>query len=139
VDEMTYGHYMIRYLLIALCSGLAERVCWWRLCAHGFGLVDDRGPEAPRKRPAYTMLRQFLVRVQHATFTGCPATPEGVHAFRFESPECGTFHIAYAEAGARERGVALNSDRVEDACGVVLSDYDGLAPASGAPIYLFSS
>ena len=137
VDETTYGHYMIRYQLIALCSGLAERVCWWRLCAHGFGLVDDRDPSHPRPRPAYAMLRQFLVMTQGATFTGRPATPEGLHAFRFERADGSVFHIVYAQDGAADRRAGIDAARVEDACGNGLTDYQGLAPESGAPIYLF--
>lgn len=77
--EGDYANYMIRYLLIALCSGLVERVYWWRLVAQGFGLVDDRDPAAWRPRPAYHALRQFLETAGNATFTG--KTAEGGYAF----------------------------------------------------------
>ena len=46
---------MIRYLLIALCSGMVERVYWRRLVARGFGLIDDVEPGTWRPRPAFTL------------------------------------------------------------------------------------
>ena len=99
--------------------------------------IDSLSVRTPQTRAFYAMLRQFLGRVQNATFTARPSTPEGVHAFRFESPEYGAFHIAYAEDGAPERGMALSAERVEDVCGEVVTDYQGVVPASGAPLYLF--
>ncbi len=136
VDELTYGTYMIRYLLIALCSGLADRVCWWRLCAHGFGLVDDRDPEAPRKRSAYDMWLHFSRQVASATFTGRPETAPGVHAYRFEGGPSGSFTIAYAEAGATSRQLDLPFTQAVDARGRALESFDGELPADGEPIYL---
>jgi len=60
VDEETYAAYMIRYLLLALGSGMAERVYWWNLAAHGFGLIDDRDPKGWRPRPAYHAFQEWL-------------------------------------------------------------------------------
>jgi len=136
VDEMTYGYYMIRYLLIAVCSGLADRVCWWRLCAHGFGLVDDQDPAQPRKRPAYHMLLHFIRMVGQATFTACPATPPGVHAYSFTGGPAGAFTIAYAEEGAGDRRLSLPCGEVTDVQGQVMAAFDGELPADGAPVYL---
>ena len=68
VDEQTYADYMIRYLLLALCSGLVERVYWWRLVARGFGLVDDSDGVNWRERPAYGALRKLLEQVGTGTF-----------------------------------------------------------------------
>jgi hypothetical protein len=48
VDESTYAAYMVRYALIALCSGMTERVWWWRMAARGYGLMDDVGGLTPR-------------------------------------------------------------------------------------------
>jgi hypothetical protein len=136
VDERTYGHYMIRYLLSALCSGLADRVCWWRLCAHGFGLVDDKDPAQPRKRPAYHMLLHFIRQVGQATFTGCPETAPGVHAYSFTGGPAGEFTIAYAEEGARDRRLSLSCKQVTDAQGGAIDSFDGELPADGGPVYL---
>ncbi len=62
VDEETCADYMVRYLVLALCSGMVERVYWWRLVARGYGLVDRNDSGTLRKRPAYFAL-QHLVRV----------------------------------------------------------------------------
>ncbi len=53
---------MARYLEITLTSGFVSRVYWWRLCAHGFGLVDDLDPKNPRPRPAFFKLKEMLLR-----------------------------------------------------------------------------
>jgi hypothetical protein len=66
VDEQTYAAYMVRYLLIALCSGFCERVWWWNLAARGFGLVDDRN--GWRKRPGWHALAFFHRMVGAAVF-----------------------------------------------------------------------
>ncbi|MCC5846597.1 MAG: hypothetical protein JJU29_00775 [Verrucomicrobia bacterium] len=60
VDEETYAAYMVRYYLLALCSGMAERVYWWNLAAHGFGLIDDRDPGGWRPRPAYHAMKRLV-------------------------------------------------------------------------------
>jgi tRNA A-37 threonylcarbamoyl transferase component Bud32 len=83
VTEEQYGHYMIRYLALALCSGFVERVYWWRLVAHGFGLVDERADGGWRKRVGFQMLRTFLHELGQATFLEKLSTPENVYALRF--------------------------------------------------------
>ncbi len=40
VDEETYADYLVRYYILSLSSG-AERVYWWQLVAHGYGIIDD--------------------------------------------------------------------------------------------------
>lgn len=84
VSEEQYGHFMIRYLALTICSGLVERVYWWRLVAHGFGLVDERSEGGWRKRAGFQMLRIFLQELGKATFVEKVTTPEAVYALRFE-------------------------------------------------------
>lgn len=57
VSEADYADYLIRYLLLATCSGLVQQTVVWRLAAHGFGLVDDQPSEHWRRRPAFEALR----------------------------------------------------------------------------------
>ncbi len=85
VDEHTYAAYMLRYLMLALCSGLAERVFWWNLAAHGFGLIDDRDPQGWRPRPAYTALQQFLQHTHGARFAGREGF-DGEYRMKFQGP-----------------------------------------------------
>jgi len=66
VDEQTYAAYMVRYLLISLCSGFCERVWWWNLASRGFGLVDDR--DGWRRRPGWRALAFFHSLLGHAVF-----------------------------------------------------------------------
>ena len=66
VTEIEYAHFMLRYLALTLCSGHVEMVYWWRLSAHGYGLVDDLNDFAPR--PAFTALAFFLELFGEARF-----------------------------------------------------------------------
>lgn len=68
VDENTYAAYMKRYLLLALCSGMADQVYWWNLAAHGFGLIDDRDPNGWRPRPAFHVFRELIEKTRDAHF-----------------------------------------------------------------------
>ncbi|MCG8415225.1 MAG: lipopolysaccharide kinase InaA family protein [Pseudomonadales bacterium] len=60
VDEETYAAFMLRYLALALCSGLVDRVYWWRLVAPGYGLIDRDETGVLRLRPAYHALKHFI-------------------------------------------------------------------------------
>ena len=84
VSEEQYGHYMIRYLALVLCSGFVEQVYWWRLVAHGFGLIDERDSSGWRERVGFRMLKAFLQQLGQATFVEKLDTPENVYALRFE-------------------------------------------------------
>jgi hypothetical protein len=84
VTEEYYGFYMLRYLVLTLCSGFVDQVYWWRLVAHGFGLVDERSPEGWRERPAFAMLRTFLKELGEATFVERLELGREVYALRFK-------------------------------------------------------
>lgn len=55
VDEETYADYLVRYYILALTSG-AQRVYWWQLVAHGYGIIDDIDGKW-RRRPAWKAFR----------------------------------------------------------------------------------
>ncbi|MBR6022724.1 MAG: hypothetical protein IK066_09965, partial [Kiritimatiellae bacterium] len=61
VGEEAAAEYLERYVRMALGSGHVSRVYWWRLAAHGFGLVDVP-PEgvAWRARPAFAAMERVL-------------------------------------------------------------------------------
>jgi len=89
VSEDLYGSYMLRYLVISLCSGLVERVYWWRLVSHGFGLVDEMGEDGWRERPAYKMLSVFLDCLGESTFVKMVSVSSGVEFYMFQKmDEC---------------------------------------------------
>jgi len=89
VSEDLYGSYMLRYLVISLCSGLVERVYWWRLVSHGFGLVDEMGEDGWQERPAYKMLSVFLDCLGESTFVKMVSVSSGVEFYMFQKmDEC---------------------------------------------------
>jgi hypothetical protein len=85
VSEEDYAAFMIRYLVLALCSGLVEQVNWWRLAAHGYGLIDDLDPEYWRKRPAFKALAIFIKYLGQSRFIRKHAVEEGAWLLEFES------------------------------------------------------
>jgi hypothetical protein len=100
VDEETYAAYMVRYVLLALCSGMAERVYWWNLAAHGFGLIDDRAETGWRPRPAYHAFKRLVELADSATYLAreIPERQED-WCLRFEGPD-GEFDVRWNAAGA---------------------------------------
>jgi hypothetical protein len=84
VTEEQYGCFMLRYLVLTLCSGFVDQVYWWRLVAHGFGLIDERAEGGWRERIAFKMLNVFLEQLGSATFVEKLETDEEVYALRFE-------------------------------------------------------
>ena len=71
VDEDAYARYLLRYLIQTLGTGLVERVYWWRLAAHGYGLIDDL---SGRLRPAYHALQNWLQLLSQARYMGTDTT-----------------------------------------------------------------
>lgn len=76
-----YANYMLRFLAITLCSGHVEQVFWWRLSAHGYGLVDDLNQF--QLRPAFTALTFFLQLLDDATFIKKHASADDVYLLEF--------------------------------------------------------
>lgn len=66
IDEHTSASWMIRFALIAACSGAVDTTYWWRLAHHGFGLVDDL--DGWRERPGWQALVQFHRHLSPMTF-----------------------------------------------------------------------
>jgi hypothetical protein len=130
VTAEAYAHYMVRYLVQAACSGLVERVYWWRLAAHGFGLVDERAdPWQPR--PAWFALLHLLRTVGEATFERNLPAPERshLHLFRRADGERVVMGYTWADAPVAPAGFVFTS--VETCDGSPASS----AHLSGAPLY----
>jgi hypothetical protein len=139
VSEDEYADYLLRYLCLALGSGMVERVYWWRLAARGFGLVDDTDAAALRPRPAYALLQNFLRVLGASTFIGArlPARSgkrHGRYRFAFRRPDGEVVALTYAHGPAQPFPAEETFERVEDAFGEALAG----APASlaGRPVYL---
>jgi hypothetical protein len=139
VSEDAYADFLLRYLCLALGSGMVERVYWWRLAARGFGLVDDTDPAALRPRPAYALLQAFLRLLGASTFIGArlPArrgARHGRYRFAFRRPDGEVVALAYAHGPELPFPADEAFARTEDAFGRPLAR----APAtlSGRPLYL---
>jgi hypothetical protein len=83
VDEETQADYLVRYYLLALCSGLVERVYWWQLVARGYGLVAPQEGGSLRRRPAFDALACLARSLRGATFTGALPAPRDGRLYAF--------------------------------------------------------
>ena len=71
-----------------------ERVYWWRLAAHGFGLIDERAdPWQPR--PAWSAYLHLLRTLGEATFERNLPAPERSFVHLFRRPDGERVAVAY--------------------------------------------
>ena len=139
VDEETYAAYMIRYLLITIASGLVERVYWWRLAAHGFGLLDDRAAGTWRPRPAYSAFAHFVRTMQDAGFVRYENPAPGIHGYHFDHPAVGPFAMAYTSSGTREVNLPFAYDYSTGAGGENRSPPSDRVTLTDTPRYFFQT
>lgn len=140
VDETQAALFALRYLLLGICSGLADEMVFWRLAAHGFGLVDDRDPGGWRRRPAFEALRTWHARLDGARFVRA-SSQAGYFRLHFETRTGDPLSVAWCWPACRTEQVPdrLLTDARErcDAFGRAL---DGDQPtraalAAGVPVY----
>ncbi len=139
VSEDDYADYMLRYLLLAICSGMVERVYWWRLVARGFGLVDDTDRSNWRRRPAFLMLKFFLAEVGGSTFVRharLPVDETGVQLFFFRDKVGAECCIAYRPGPQIKVEMPFEIAIVRDAKGEPLCHSGRRVNVSGRPVYL---
>lgn len=105
VSEDAAAAYSLRYLLLGICSGLADSMVFWSLSAHGFGLVDPgTGPVAVwRERPAFHALAFFFSLLRHGSYTDSPyrGGSNGLWLLRFTTPDARRIAIAWSVNGTR--------------------------------------
>jgi len=112
VDETRYADYMVRYMLLALASGMVDRVYWWQLVSRGYGLIDDR-EDAFRRRPAFLALQNLVEQLRGARFVDrLPHTSAVVLRF-LDSQACEVL-VAWALPAAKLEPVSLDLDRVAE-------------------------
>ena len=136
VSEESYADYLVRYLVLACCSGMVERVYWWNLVARGFGLVDDTNAGVWRERLAYHALKFFLWCVGRGTFTGKVSCAGGGDVFMFDGPEGKKIALAYSRSGAHRARLLFSYSKAVDLAGNPIGDHGVDVPLSGSPIYL---
>lgn len=113
-----YANYMLRFLAITLCSGHVEQVFWWRLSAHGYGLVDDKNNFAPR--PAFIALQFFLQKLGSAQFERKHNSAEGIYLLEFATDE-GRILMAWANNQTHPFPANYSVKHVWDSYGATLN------------------
>lgn len=139
VDESDAADFMIRYLVLAICSGLVDRVYWWRLVARGYGLVDLQADGTLRQRPGFTALRHFMhtlgsARLVRTEVPGPDRQHAGVYRFWFRTPEKEQIVLCWAHGDAIEFPADMQHSHVQDREGDTLSALP--VELTGSPVYL---
>ncbi len=130
VTTEDYANYMVRYYLQAACSGLVERVYWWRLAAHGFGWIDERAvPWQPR--PAWSAFLHLVRVLDDATFERNLPAPARCFAHLFRRPDGEQVVVAYSWGVDQPWSPGFTWRSLEERDGVPASS----RPLSGAPLY----
>lgn len=131
VSEEDYANYMLRYLAISLCSGHIDQVFWWRLSAHGFGLIDEVNNW--RKRPGFIAMEFFLNTIGQARFIR--KLPSDAHTYLLEFQSTNTTIImAWALGPEIIRKDILSYSKAYNYLGQEI-EYAGLSPS---PTYFIS-
>lgn len=128
VSEADSAAYMVRYALIALCSGTTERIWWWRLAHPGFGLIDTLN--GWRERPGWPALVHFHRMMANETFQG-REEKDGVIWWHFER-----FSLVYSLTQGK---ITLSDDiiRATDLTGQPKPEQPGdTLTIDGNPLYL---
>ena len=81
VSEEDQADFLVRYYILALCSGFVERIYWWQLAAPGYGLVDSR-EKTWRKRPSFFAFKTLIEFLKDSIYEG-QFTEPGARIFVF--------------------------------------------------------
>ncbi|MEJ2086521.1 MAG: hypothetical protein P8Y44_12730, partial [Acidobacteriota bacterium] len=100
VDEQTQADYLSRFYLLALASGMAERVYWWQLVARGYGLMVADGDGSLRRRPSFHALATLHNQLQGSIFHGPQPIAHPGRLYRFRSPEGRAILVAWTADGS---------------------------------------
>lgn len=144
VDEDAAAAYMLRYLLLACGSGMVNRVYWWRLAAHGYGLIDDL-PDGDsthewRSRPGFDVLLTWLRITKGATLEldrdvcNCASS---LRRFKIRNREGRDVVLAYSTAHTVPLPSEWIGRDVMDARGLVLRSADASTSIGAMPLYVF--
>jgi tRNA A-37 threonylcarbamoyl transferase component Bud32 len=125
--EDIYAHFMLRYLAITICSGHIDQVFWWRLSAHGYGLIDDQ--DNFRERPAFTALQFFLELLGNARFEKKLPSDANTYLMEF-SKNNQTWLMAWTTRNTQKLDVPYKNARN------YLGQPIKVEELTGAPVYL---
>ena len=86
VDEQTQADYLTRFYLLALGTGMAERVYWWQVVARGYGLCYGDADRGLVRRPAFHALAALHNQLEGNAFKGPLETDASVRLYSFSNP-----------------------------------------------------
>ncbi|MDY7091904.1 MAG: lipopolysaccharide kinase InaA family protein [Acidobacteriota bacterium] len=104
VDEESQADYLVRYALLALGTGMVERVFWWQLVARGYGLATP-AEDGLRRRPSFQAMATLLRELRGAGILGplTAAEPARLYLFQrqgFEDPAKGLTVVGWSTGEA---------------------------------------
>jgi tRNA A-37 threonylcarbamoyl transferase component Bud32 len=105
VDEESQADYLVRYYLLALGTGLVERVFWWQLVARGYGLIDPADPAQPRRRPAFFAFRTLLRELAGCRLERILPASEPARLWLFRRPDGTGLAVGWSAAAGPARAV----------------------------------
>jgi len=132
VDEETQADYLVRYFILGLGTGFAERIYWWRLAARGYGLADPEDSGSLRLRPSYQAMKTMIEILYSSSLTAVLPSPEHVFLYLFSAAGR---DVVVGWSGTEEVG-DIDLPRV---AGVVLSRDGKELPSNGVRVTLTSS
>jgi len=124
-----YANFMLRYIVIAICSGHIDQLFWWRLSAKGYGLVDDQNEFKPRA--AYNALQYFFARLGDATFIKKWPTAKNTYVMEFHNATQQIL-MAWTTKGESTELADFDAQKIYDRSGDKITS----AVISEAPIYV---
>lgn len=99
VDEETQADYLVRFYLLALGSGMVDRIYWWQLVARGYGLVEPGQDGRLRRRPSHRALATLAHVLLGARFVGALPTPAGAMLYDFRDPGDRRWVVGWSSTG----------------------------------------
>ena len=140
VSEEDYANFMIRYAAIAISSGMVERVYWWRMIAHGFGLVDDIDVADLRKRPAFYAFKTFAEILGDSEFIERVVVEQqnDVYILKYRSAEQ-DICLAWINGSDTEIELPFNCSAMRTLNGTADEMADNKVTLTGSPVYLYTS
>jgi len=116
VSEPQQADYLARFYLLALGTGLVERVYWWQLVARGYGLITaEEDPRSLRRRPAFATLATLEGQLQGGEFMGpLPVEDPGARLGLFRWPDGRECIVGWSLEGRRRARLPRPTSRVTE-------------------------
>ena len=105
VDEEAQADYLVRYYLLALGTGVIERVFWWQVVARGYGLVDPADPANPRRRPSFHALKTLVRELDGARLEEVLPSSPPARLYRFRRPAGTEVVVGWSATGQTVRAM----------------------------------